>query len=486
MINIPGLSKFDVIKQIDLADISRSPTQIYKLFNDVRQNKFESDQRIVFYTSSNPPDELLRHIESAAEIIDISEFFILICCPYKINTSVQSLIVPVENSDDIENNYKISSTICPLLWSHMEVEINGDYKPCCVSSVTTGKSVRDSSINEAFNSDHMNTLRAEFLNGQRPKGCNHCWEVEDQNLTSIRMRHLKSMQKDLYVEYLDNLKLRSIDIKSGNTCNFKCRICGPSRSSLIADEVMRSDKTKTVEIKSMLVTNSWAEKNYKFFAELEDALPNLVNIDMAGGESFLVKQFDRVVQLAVSTGYSKQMRLHYNTNGSIFPEKQILQWGNFKKIDLALSIDNIGQRFELERGGSWSTVENNIKKFLSLNLDNLIIYIMPTVNIQNVYYIPELVEWARSMGLSVVFNYLSQPIAFNIDYATTNFKQLLIEKYKNYTHPELVSISNRIQSCRGSNGSEFIKETKRLDLLRGGQSFQETHPEVAKAMGYSV
>jgi hypothetical protein len=138
---------------------------------------------------------------------------------------------------------------------------------------------------------------------------------------------------------------------------------------------MRSDKTKTVEIKSMLVTNSWAEKNYKFFAELEDALPNLVNIDMAGGESFLVKQFDRVVQLAVSTGYSKQMRLHYNTNGSIFPEKQILQWGNFKKIDLALSIDNIGQRFELERGGSWSTVENNIKKFLSLNLDNLIIYI---------------------------------------------------------------------------------------------------------------
>ena len=248
---------------------------------------------------------------------------------------------------------------------------------------------------------------------------------------------------------------------------------------------MRTDKTRTVEIKSMLVNNNWAEKNYKFFAELEDSLPDLINIDMAGGESFLVKQFDKVVQLAASKGYSKQIRLHYNTNGSIFPNNQILQWSNFREIDLALSIDNIGQRFELERGGSWSTVESNIEQFLSLNLDNLKIYIMPTVNIQNVYYIPELVEWAKLLGLPVVFNYLNRPFAFSIDYATEDFKQLLIEKYKNYTHPELISISNRIQSCCGSDGSEFIKETKRLDLIRR-QSFQETHPEVAKAMGYSV
>ena len=479
-----NLDQFDILAQLDLADASYDHTTVYKLFDALWQEKFNHNQRIVFYTSRQPPKKLLEHIERAAQIIDISEYFILICCPFELSTSLQSIVTEVEETKVFEDNYTIPDSICPIPWSHIEVDISGRYKPCCIYSGSMQKSVRDSTIDEAFNSDYMNKLRDDFLQGHRPSGCSNCWKTEDNNLTSNRIRHLNFLQKKLLVTHLDDLKLRSIDVKCGNTCNFTCRICNPHRSSLIAAEVIKTYPERTFEIKNMLTKNKWAsDDSITFFDDLERALPNLENIDMIGGEPFLVKKFDRIVEAAVKNGYSSRIRLHYNSNGSIFPDSQTKLWSKFKQIDLALSIDNIGERFELERGGSWPDVTNNIKKFLELNLPNLNVYIMPTINVQNVFYIPELLEWAASLELNVVFGYLESPLAFNVDYLTTECKQLIVEKYKRYNHTELNAIAVRIQNSKGSDGSMFVQEATRLDNIRG-QSFQTTHPEVAKAMGY--
>jgi len=233
-----------------------------------------------------------------------------------------------------------------------------------------------------------------------------------------------------------------------------------------------------------MIKNKWTDDDtITFFDDLEHALPDLENIDMTGGETFLVKKIDKIVHTAVKSGHSSHIRLHYNSNGSIFPNNQAKLWNKFKQVDLALSIDNTGEQFELERGGIWLDVENNIKKFLELNLPNLNIYIMPTVNIQNVFYMPELLEWATSLKLNTTFNYLEAPMAFNIDYLTTECKQLVVEKYKRYSHPELDAIAIRIENSKGSDGIMFVNEVTRLDGIRS-QSFQKTHPEVAKAMGY--
>jgi hypothetical protein len=479
-----NLDQYDIVAQLDLADASYDHTSVYKLFDAHWQERFNHNQRIVFYTSRPPPKKLLEHIERAAHVIDISECFILICCPFELSTSLQSMVVEVEETKVFEDNYAIPDSICPIPWSHIEVDIAGNYKPCCVYSESIQKSVRDSTIDEAFNSDYMNKLRDDFLQGVKPSGCSHCWKTEDNNLTSNRIRHLNFLQKKLFVNYLDNVKIRSIDVKCGNTCNFKCRICNPDRSSLIAAEIIKTYPEKTFKIKNMLTKNKWTDDDtITFFDDLEHALPDLENIDMMGGETFLVKKFDRIVEAAVKNGHSSHIRLHYNSNGSIFPNNQTKLWDKFKQVDLALSIDNTGEQFELERGGSWQDVKNNIKKFLELNLPNLNVYVMPTINIQNVFYMPELLEWASSLKLTVVFNYLEFPKAFNIDYLTTECKQLVVEKYKKYNHPELDAIAIRIENSTGSDGTWFVDEVTRLDNIRN-QSFQKTHPEVAKAMGY--
>ena len=51
-------------------------------------------------------------------------------------------------------------------------------------------------------------------------------------------------------------------------------------------------------------------------------------------------------------------------------------------------------------GAVWSEVEANIKKFNSKRSEKFITEIYPTINTQNVFYIPEFLFWLRSQTFS--------------------------------------------------------------------------------------
>ena len=56
----------------------------------------------------------------------------------------------------------------------------------------------------------------------------------------------------------------------------------------------------------------------------------------------------------------------FNTNGSIFPDDNLMQLlDECKSVHFLLSIDDIGDRFSMLRyPNKWSVVEENIKKFV--------------------------------------------------------------------------------------------------------------------------
>ena len=206
---------------------------------------------------------------------------------------------------------------------------------------------------------------------------------------------------------------------------------------------------------------------------------------MYGGEPFLLKSFSKVLQLAVDGGYAKNIRLHYNTNGSVYPTNLISYWKHFREIDIHFSIDNIGKKFELERGGSWQDVEANILKIKNLRLDNIKLSIMPAISIMNIFYLGDVLSWAQSHNLNVNPIYVTSPVGYDLSQLTGAAKQLLTKKYNNHTWPEMTNILESITKNPDSDGAEFIKLTKHYDTLRN-ENFAETHPEIAFAMGYSV
>ena len=187
------------------------------------------------------------------------------------------------------------------------------------------------SCQDAFHSDAIKSLRQEFLAGGKPAICNVCWKNEERGVSSIRTHNIKRFKKQFLLEYLQTPAITSIDIKFNNTCNFKCRICAPNSSSLYAIERHKfSGMPLTTQSK-------WSESD-EFLQQIIEILPSLTFIDMYGGEPFLIKKFTKVLQIAIEQGYAKNIRLHYNSNGSIWPEEFIPYWKHFKEIDIHFSV----------------------------------------------------------------------------------------------------------------------------------------------------
>lgn len=467
---------------VDLEYISLAPSNAYKQFQACYQESFDNNDRLVFYTTDIISKKLLDHLYQASSQIDVSNFFVLICSPYDISEQVksdnpfQTLQLEFEKTRELQNNYFVPDTLCPMPWMHLEVTAPGKIRPCCVSSQTIGH-VKDLTLQDAFGSNMLSELRQELLDGKKSSGCQKCWDLESKGLISNRTYHMQFLKTELLTNLLDYPKIKSLDLKPGNTCNFKCRICNPVSSSLFAQEVSKYQST-------LLTTFNWAEDNSKTINEISNLLSSISNLDMYGGEPFLIKPLSYLVKQAVDLGYAKNIRLHYNSNGSVYPTNLIEHWKKFAQVDIQFSIDNIGSRFELERGGSWDQVELNIKNLLDLQLPNVKISIMPAVSIMNVFYIDELLEWAGSLNLTVNPLYVLTPEGFALKNLTSEAKTLISDKFKNHHWPEMKSILSYITTLPESNGQEFIKICKHFDQLRN-QNFADSHPEIANAMGYS-
>jgi sulfatase maturation enzyme AslB (radical SAM superfamily) len=252
-------------------------------------------------------------------------------------------------------------------------------------------------------------------------------------------------------------------------------VCDSGSSSLFAQE---EHKFRGIPL---VVQDNWGESE-NFINQITSHLPNIKNIDLFGGEPFLIKKFKKVLELAVENDYAKNIRLHYNSNGSIWPEHFLPYWHSFKLVDIHFSIDAIGKQFELERGGNWHEVEQNILKLKSLELPNLSINIMPTISVMNVYYIDQVYDWATKHGFPIFVSH-ARGTGLELQYLTQEAKELIIKKFKNHPWDEIQKIIKIIQNLPKSDGQQFQSKTKWFDQIRG-ESFSNSHPEIAKAMGY--
>jgi hypothetical protein len=206
----------------------------------------------------------------------------------------------------------------------------------------------------------------------------------------------------------------------------------------------------------------------------------------------MIQEHFDLLQYAVEQGYAQNIDIHYNTNGTQWPDAHEL-WKHFKRVDIAFSIDNLEQRFEYERyGAKWNEVTENIRKFHDLRdqyQGKITTQVCMTINIQNVYYLEDLCTWINTQTFDDhYFNMLHDPKHMCIDNLTEQAKLIVIEKLKSGTftpkhRAEISRIIKFIENGAGSNGEEFFYKMKKTDQYRK-QSFEDTHQEIARAMGY--
>jgi MoaA/NifB/PqqE/SkfB family radical SAM enzyme len=403
----------------------------------------------------------------------------------------------------------LPKTICMLPWISVETSPMGTTRVCCLShdEITdeTGEAydLTKTDLETVYHSQHLQQLRQQFRAGAKPQTCKRCWDEEDAGRTSKRM-HTQVRLKELYPQVdwqNDNPdQLWFVDLKLGNICNLKCRICGSWSSSKWAEEEMNYlpdyiDK-KTHIAYTWLKKGAWPRKTTTFWDNMRDLLPNIKYMEFTGGEPWMIQEHFDLLQYAVDQGFSKNIDIHYNTNATQVPQGRDWDlWQQFRRVDIAFSIDNLGARFEYERyGAKWETAQQLVQYVNQWRTiySQFTTQLCFTINIQNVYYLDQLLDWADQQNFgSIYFNMLHSPSHMSIQYMTPRAQELVLNKLKttfwttSKHQEEIDRVIKFIELGPGSNGREFLRQMQQTDRYRK-QNFIDTHPEIAEAMGYGI
>jgi MoaA/NifB/PqqE/SkfB family radical SAM enzyme len=394
---------------------------------------------------------------------------------------------------------------CVLPWVSLETSPVGTVRPCCLAEEEIvddqGAKFDLNTANFAGiqNSAYMQDLRQQFLDGKQPQTCRKCWREERAGRTSKRMHtldRLKHMIPD-QVWTADARPLMFLDLKLGNICNLKCRICGSWSSSTFAaeelDHIKGNEAKKASYHYQMLRAGSWPRENKLFWNEVDLVCDQLRYIEFTGGEPFMIQEHFDMLQGLVDRGIAGNIEIHYNTNGTQYPEQAERIWSYFKTVEIAFSIDDVGDRFEYQRTNAvWSEVVENINKFRLMRdrHTNIQLQVCSTVNVFNVYYLEDLATWIDTQAFDFVYwNMMHEAYYFSINTLPDATKQALTEKLQQCQvsevhQKEFLRIIDFMNNGASLDG--FILRMKVADLDRKRQqNLAEIQPEFAQLIDYA-
>ena len=207
----------------------------------------------------------------------------------------------------------------------------------------------------------------------------------------------------------------------------------------------------------------------------------------------MIDQHFDMLQGIVDRGIAHQVEIHYNTNGTQWPDRGPDIWRHFKTVEVAFSIDDVGARFEYQRtNADWAVVQDTITSFqyLQTQMPNLQLQCCSTVNIFNVRYIDELAHWIALQKFDFVYwNIMHDAWYFSIATLPDTAKAQISEHLRSATVPpqyreEFDRITDFMNS--GASADGFMTRMKVADLDRKrNQDFAVICPEMASLIEYT-
>ena len=393
---------------------------------------------------------------------------------------------------------------CVLPWVSLEASPIGTVRPCCLAEdeIADHKGVKfdlnTANLSDVQNSEHMKDLRRQFLAGKQPRTCRKCWNEERSGRKSKRLHtldRLKHMITD--AEWTDQAKpLMFLDLKLGNICNLKCRICGSwSSSQFAAEEInfLGQDQDKKSSFHYvMLKKGAWPRENPTFWSEIDKIIDDIQYIEFTGGEPFMIQEHFDLLQNIVDRNIAHQVEIHYNTNGTHFPANAEQIWRNFKHVEIAFSIDDVKERFEYQRTNAiWDVVCNHIDMFREMRSrnSNISLQVCSTVNVFNVMYLEDLANWIDTQEFDFVYwNMMHEAYYFSISTLPDSAKQAIAARLDSAQvsgrhREEFDRIKDFMLRGVALDGNILRMKVEDLDWKRS-QDLRDHHAELAAAIGY--
>lgn len=374
---------------------------------------------------------------------------------------------------------------CPLAWINASVKTDGSITTCChgkpVVAEATGKIITKEThtLDQAFYGPEFSKIRKNLESGIKDTNCEKCWLLEEQGIDSPRVTEIK------FGEYLNRKELEPrleiLDISLGNQCNLKCRTCHDGDSSYWAREQWDLGE-KNVDFSKYQSQIIKLEKPSDSFIESikKQSLPNAKELHFFGGEPFLMKSTWDLISYAKSQELHKNLIVSFNTNMTIWNDSNISLLDDFHEVDIAMSIDGIGSRFEYMRHpAKWTEVEKNILSAIEWrskksNSRNLIICC--TVSAYNIFYISEVIDFANKHNITFWLNPVFEPNNFAVENIPTAIKEQIYKHLPRSTETEKLFRQMQAVESNSEKWHQFLEKIEKHDKYRN-ESFSNIFPE---------
>lgn len=295
---------------------------------------------------------------------------------------------------------KFPKSFCWYPFMGIHVSPPNDIKPCC-------KFVGNASSQE---------IRDTILSNRWHPGCNNCKQIEDTGYQkSLRKQYVGP--RNIHAVLENKQDIQRVELSIDNLCNLACVTCHEQISSRWMAENKRmygkSSATSRID-ETLLYSLDWA---------------NIKHCVIYGGEPLYSKNTLKLLSWLIDSGFSNDIDLNFYTNGTISDPKALSLFGDFKSVNIGVSIDGIGKRFEFIRWPAvWEDVQNNFKKLTAaLDKPPHIIY---TFSILNAMHTLEDFRELRKLTDEVHPNLVSEPEHFAARHLPDSIKHRLIDEFE--------------------------------------------------------
>jgi organic radical activating enzyme len=283
---------------------------------------------------------------------------------------------------------KVSPTFCLAKWHHTTIYLQSGETHSCYHPAPHNIPLEEIKRNPSaiHNTIEKKLQRLEMLNGEKPVGCQYCWNIEalGDDYISDRLDRNANIYKEDRVEEIEkegwdyNINPEYIEVSFGNECNFKCGYCHPKASSAYYKEIKEHgpypvknhyfgiDKLTIYEEETNPYVRAW-------WAWWPEARKNLNILRITGGEPLLQRSTWKLLE-DLDQNPLPNLELNINSNLGV---KSILVKRLAEKVEklrvekkirsfkLFTSLDTWGPQAEYIRTGLDLKVwKNNFHTFM--------------------------------------------------------------------------------------------------------------------------
>jgi organic radical activating enzyme len=249
--------------------------------------------------------------------------------------------------------------------------------------------------------------------GNRPKGCEYCWKIEDIDRNNISDRIYKSkiypieaLNEAYTTPHQADVNLRTLEIAFDRTCQFACSYCNPAFSSTWVKDIRSNGAYERLvsDGRNHFTHSHNSSQLYKFgevnpyveafFAWWESDLHRtLQELRITGGEPLMSGETWKLLDWFKNNQGKSQTRLAINSNlGAGVDPGRLLASIEGLEVDIYTSQEATAQQAEYIRDGlDYSAWLENVN--LLLNNKNIrAVHCMATINALCLDSLPQLLD----------------------------------------------------------------------------------------------